>query len=122
MSRRAIRCLYRPHAYALCAIIGAPTVASSAEFQVRDLGSLGGRFTVATDLNASGQVTGYSETTEGQVHAFLYRNGEMQDLGTLGGAGSLSDAINDVGQVTGFALTAKGEAHAFVPLSIATEP
>jgi probable HAF family extracellular repeat protein len=100
--------------YFICAAVAMPALAFSADVTVQDLGTLGGRFTVATDLNASGQVTGYSETADGQIHAFLYVNGQMQDLGTLGGPGSLASALNDAGQITGFSLTATGDAHAFV--------
>jgi probable HAF family extracellular repeat protein len=94
--------------------VALPTLALSADFTVKDIGTLGGRFTVATDQNASGLVTGYSETANGQIHAFIYVNGEMQDLGTLGGTGSLGNAVNDAGQITGFSLTTNGEAHVFV--------
>jgi len=106
--------LHRRVSYLLLTGAIAPALAISGELNVQDLGTLGGRFTVAADINASGQVIGYSETTDGQVHAFLYANGTMQDLGTLGGTGSLANAINDAGQVTGFALTAQGESHAFL--------
>jgi len=89
-------------------------IASVAAPEVKDMGTLGGRFTVVSDINALGQATGYSEMADGSIHAFLYANGAMQDLGTLGGSGSLASAINDAGQITGFALTAEGEAHAFL--------
>src|SRR4051812_38211155 len=97
--------------YALCALLVRPAMAAPPSFEVRDLGTLGGRFTEAADINELGDVTGYSETADGQIHAFIYSHGEMRDVGTLGGTGSLARAINDVGQVTGFSLTASGEAH-----------
>lgn len=100
--------------YFVCAAVAMPSLAFAADVTVKDIGTLGGRYTVATDLNASGQVTGYSETANRQIHAFVYVNGEMMDLGTLGGPGSLGNAVNDAGQITGFSLTATGEAHAFV--------
>jgi probable HAF family extracellular repeat protein len=81
-------------------------------YQVRDLGSLGGRATQAADLNESGQVTGYSELADGQIRAFLYFDGDMQDLGSLGG-GSLARALNEAGGVTGFSVTAEVLARAF---------
>ena len=114
MLRLSLNLLSRPVGFSIYAIVAAPTLAICADIQVQDLGTLGGRFAVAADLNASGEVIGYSETADGQIHAFLYANGEMQDLGTLGGPGSLASAINDAGQITGFALTATGEAHAFL--------
>src|SRR5262245_40788542 len=72
------------------------------DIHVNDLGTLGGRFTVVTDVNDKGDATGYSETGNQQIHAFIYTNGVMHDLGTLGGSGSLANAINDTGQITGF--------------------
>ena len=54
-------------------------------------------------INASGQVAGVAETSEGDIHAFLWDRGIMQDLGTLGGTDSDVHAINDAGHVTGLA-------------------
>jgi len=72
-----------------------------------DLGSLDGSESVATSINASGQIVGFAFTASGVYHAFLWEHGVMTDLGTLGGADTLSAAyaINDVGQVVGFAET-----------------
>ncbi len=52
-----------------------------------------------------GQITGYSETADGELHGFLYSGGKLRDLGTLGGGGGLGNAINNLGYVTGFAVT-----------------
>ena len=70
-------------------------------------------------INASGQVTGYSDTisnqNDGNAHAFVTNsNGQMSDLGTLGGGFSTGQGINDSGQVTGYSITANGHAHAFI--------
>jgi probable HAF family extracellular repeat protein len=36
-------------------------------------------------VNGSGQVTGYSQTVDGSIHAFITSgSGQMVDLGTLG--------------------------------------
>ncbi|MFN0130546.1 MAG: HYR domain-containing protein [Verrucomicrobiales bacterium] len=70
-----------------------------------DLGTLGGGWTGAASINASGQVVGISETIDSQIlHAFIWdAAGGMSDLGTLIGVGGYSsaNAINDFGQVTG---------------------
>jgi probable HAF family extracellular repeat protein len=92
----------------------APAIADSAKIPLNDLGSLGGPVTVVNDINQHGDATGYSETANGQIHAFLYTAGAIHDIGTLGGTGSLGNAINDAGQITGFAVTAAGETHAFL--------
>jgi len=66
-----------------------------------DLGTLGGKVSVAEAVNATGQVVGRSYTKDGYYHAFLYSDGNIQDLGTLGGLESYADAINAKGQIVG---------------------
>jgi probable HAF family extracellular repeat protein len=64
-----------------------------------------------TGINNLGQVVGYSYTSNGSVHAFLYGQGQMTDLGTLvGDQQSKAMAISTNGQVVGVS----GAAHAFL--------
>ena len=50
-----------------------------------DLGTLGGNFSYAEDVNDSGHVVGASTTASGEYHAFLWTPaGGMVDLGTMG--------------------------------------
>ena len=98
----------------LCTLFALPALADSAKIPLTDIGTLGGAVTVVNDINQHGDATGYSETSNGQIHAFVYTRGAIHDIGTLGGTGSLGNAINDAGQITGFAVTAAGEAHAFL--------
>jgi probable HAF family extracellular repeat protein len=69
-----------------------------------DLGTLGGRDSVAHGINDAGQVVGYSETGAGFRHSFITGpNGVgMTDLNTLvslpGGA-AYATGINNDGQV-----------------------
>lgn len=81
---------------------------------LRDLGTLGGSWSVAYAINASGQVTGWAEREDGTVRATLWEGaGEGVDLGSLGGAWSMAYALNDRGSVVGYAQTTSGNDHAF---------
>jgi probable HAF family extracellular repeat protein len=72
-----------------------------------NLGTLGGSWSEATDINDAGQIAGRT----GNGRAFLYTGtpgagGTMHDLGTLGGISSDARGINDAGQVVGGSSTA----------------
>jgi probable HAF family extracellular repeat protein len=77
---------------------------------MRDLGTLGGTCTLATDLNDRGQIVGSSNLLGDQSsHAFLWENGLMHDLGgSLGGSFTGAFAVNQSGQAVGFATTLPG--------------
>jgi probable HAF family extracellular repeat protein len=85
---------------------------------MHDLGTLGGISSFGQGINASGQVTGYSELAGGEyfeIRAFLWtKTAGMQNLGTLGGSSSNGIGINDRGLVTGGSENADGEFHAFL--------
>jgi probable HAF family extracellular repeat protein len=87
-----------------------------ANLQMKDLGTLGGSNSEATDINAIGQITGYAETAT-RARAFRYSGGTMTDIGALLGnslPNSFGYSINDAGHVVGAAYNANYTApHAF---------
>ena len=82
-----------------------------------DLGTLGGDFSTANDVNSAGQVVGYSYLADGTTErAFLWQSGVMTDLGTLPGysLGSRANGINSAGQVVGTSSNGGSSVHAFL--------
>jgi len=89
------------------------------ELELLDLGTLGGRISIANGINGLGQVAGTSEITEELhlLHAFRSTGKgkavRLKDLGTLGGDSSEGQGINRRGEVTGKAQRTDGSYHAF---------
>jgi probable HAF family extracellular repeat protein len=52
-------------------------------YHLIDLGTLGGESSYATAINDRGHVVGSSQTSAGDWHGFLWRDGQMTDLGAL---------------------------------------
>jgi probable HAF family extracellular repeat protein len=73
-------------------------------YAVKDLGTLGGTFSVAADINNRGWVVGISTLSgDTATNAFLQQHGVMTSLGTLGGANSGALGLAERGPAVGFA-------------------
>jgi len=67
-----------------------------------DLGTLGGDFSFAYDINNVMLITGEASNQANETHAFIWSPGNMRDIGTLaGGNRSVGRSINERGQVAG---------------------
>jgi probable HAF family extracellular repeat protein len=94
-----------------------PSVANGASGTLTRIGTLGGTESLATAVNALGQVVGGASLAgDATGHAFLYSGGTMHDLGTPpGGTSSTALGINASGQVVGdFYLSDGTTMHAFL--------
>ena len=69
---------------------------------------------IPTDINNSGQMSGYVAAGGTTNHAVFYSGGTLIDLGTFGGDFSFGNAINDAGTVTGTAFSDAGGLHGFI--------
>lgn len=77
------------------------TRASSSQYTVIDLGTLGGIESKAYGINNLGQIVGYSSDINNNYRGFLW-DGTMHDMGSLTGAAHrIAYAINDAGQIAG---------------------
>nr|CRI51976.1 Uncharacterized protein BN1224_UZG1_B_01250 [Chlamydia pneumoniae] len=85
---------------------------------IKDIGTLGGDYSVATGVSRDGKViVGHSTRTDGEYRAFKYVDGRMIDLGTLGGSASFAFGVSDDGKtIVGKFETELGECHAFIYL------
>jgi len=76
--------------------------------EITDLGTLGGGWSAAYAMNDLDQVVGISEAESGEIHAFLYSNGQMTDLDPLTGLISEPMGINNAGQIAGGVIATDG--------------
>lgn len=95
------------------ALAGAWTHAAPT-YHLTDLGSLGGAYTFATDINDSGQVVGYGQNGEADERGFIWQDGVIEEIGTIrGGRESRAYAVNNIGTVVGWSTTSGRGPHAF---------
>ena len=104
---------------ALALLAASPTLATPI-YSITDLGTLGGRQSMAYGINDSGQVVGDSWLPgESADHAFLWDSADgMVDLNPyVSGSGwtlTSATAINDLGHIVGWGTNPAGKTHAFL--------
>ncbi|TVQ16373.1 MAG: DUF3466 family protein, partial [Balneolaceae bacterium] len=74
---------------------------------IKSIGTLGGTWSTAWDINDHGQVVGYSSTAEGYRAFYWDEIKGMIELPSLGG-NSQAKAINNKGQIVGYSYDASG--------------
>jgi len=72
-----------------------------AGYALQDIGTLGGSFSNAFDVNDAGVVVGRSQTATGAIHAFAFADGVLQDLGSPGSGSSEAWLVGEGGHVAG---------------------
>ena len=104
-------------------------------FTRADLGTLGGEFSYAADINGADVIVGWSQTAAGATHAFRWSAGSgMVDLGTLpgdatsravaildGASGDILGMSGENGRWTPVIWNASGSARA-LPITFASNP
>ena len=98
---------------ALAASGTAPVSDASAQYAMTDIGSLGRLSTSPESINDTGQIVGFSQTPDGNQHAFLWQGGKMTKLAALkGDQSSMAFSINNKGQMVGISVRDGGATHA----------
>ncbi len=93
----------------------APAAPAAVEYEVVNLGTLGGTRSVALGLNDRSEAVGWSLDSSNRMQAFVWRNGTLTGLGNLpGGTGSVATAINNAGAIVGYAATNASRSNAFL--------
>ena len=90
-------------------------VASARTYTITDIGLPAASTSLATGINAAGQVSGFSTTITNSTRAWRYTPGVgTVDLGTFGGADTRALSLNNAGQVSGYSTDTNGMAHGFI--------
>lgn len=93
------------------ALASAALAASAQTYRITTLAT---NASVATGINAAGQISGYSPSATNAARAWRWSPGVgLVDLGSFGGADNRALGINNAGQVTGYSTT-NGAAHGFI--------
>jgi probable HAF family extracellular repeat protein len=101
--------------FVILSVLSLVNISYAVEYQIIDLGVIGGYGSVANGINNYGQIVGESSTDYSGGRAFLYENGSMTDIGTINNyCCSQGKGINDSGQVVGSSSDYYGYSRAFL--------
>ncbi len=79
-----------------------PAIAQDYRYAMFEMGTLGWEKSVATGVNSSGQVSGWSEVTDSLSHPVVWYEGVLIDIDpTAPCCSNYTHAINDAGEVVG---------------------
>jgi probable HAF family extracellular repeat protein len=96
-------------AMTMFATLVVPLQVAAQQYNLTDLGTLGGTFSEAFGINDRGSVSGYSTLPgDAVIHGFFWQKGVMTGLGTLGGPNSFAPEgwpPNERGEVAGLSDT-----------------
>jgi probable HAF family extracellular repeat protein len=92
----------------LCFALAYTSSTAAQTYTITDIGTLGGKDSVALSINDFGEVVGYSKTADGEIHAFRFFRDALFDLSTLGGKESYAYVITNSGILLGDSKTADG--------------
>ena len=112
--RSVVRSVARPTTF--LAVVSALTAPGRAQsYTITDLGTLGGSFSRAYDINSAGQITGRSYMPSSVTAGFLWEDGKMINIGSLGNETGESSAngINDFAAICGSSEPPDQQTHAF---------
>lgn len=98
--------------FIICLLSG--TAVCQTNYEIIDLGTLGGNISRAYGINDSSQVVGLSQTSNNVNRAFLWDNGTMTNLGTLGGNNIVAFSINNLTQIVGRVDFSNGDKRGFL--------
>jgi len=78
------------------------------------LPSIGGNYSIASDINDNQLIVGAASTENNEVHAVSWKNDEVLQLGTLGGQKSIARSVNNQDTIVGYSETEFKDKHAFI--------
>jgi probable HAF family extracellular repeat protein len=113
-ARQPIRCSVPLLCLSILWLITWLRPASAQTYSVVDLGTLGGVYSMAYGINASGTVVGVSALSSGRELPFFWNPSGIWTLSMPGSRFAVGRCINTAGQIAGYMDMPTGRQHAFL--------